>query len=134
MKKPLNQHFIYWAPFLIWTALTFVLLTKTVDIEPDTLSWLPEHTDKAVHFFIFGVLAWLLPAPLRKIHDWRVRPALWAGFLISSIYGLSLEGVQAMLPYRNASIYDAVANMLGAATVFVQMRWNQLSWPIRDHS
>jgi len=80
--------------------------------------------DKVVHFSLYGVLGVLLARALfrgrrpgaLKAHRGLITKAV----AITFFYGLFLEFLQGLTPYRDASLFDALANgMGGVAGVFL---------------
>ena len=113
---------IGWIPAGLWTGALYLLLTLQLTVQPSSpLAWplrIP-HIDKAVHFALFAVLAWLIFMPLRRVRPDLARPTAWLAFGLAALYGAWLEYVQTALPYRHGSLADAIANGLGAATVLL---------------
>ena len=72
------------------------------------------HSDKIVHFFQYLVLAWLLVQAARasRLHVQGLRRTMWGA---ATGFGMLIELVQAMLPWRSAELLDMVMNGLGAA-------------------
>lgn len=74
-----------------------------------------EHADKVVHFGAFFVLA-------LTFH--RAFPIpIWAALAILTSYGLAIEWAQDLLPYRQASLGDLLADAAGAATYYAFAYW-----------
>jgi len=69
--------------------------------------------DKVVHVCEYLLLAWCLVHVASASGYARVSAA-GSAFVFAVTYGLILEGVQALLPYRSAEWMDAVANAVGA--------------------
>lgn len=70
-----------------------------------------EHADKLVHFGAFFVLA-------LTFH--RAFPIpIWAALIVLTLYGVAIEWVQGMLPYRSSSVGDLIADAAGASTYYV---------------
>ena len=69
--------------------------------------------DKPLHGFEYLVLAWCLVQTARAsgIPHAKILPA---AFLLSTGYGVFLEGVQGWLPYRSLEWMDLAANTVGA--------------------
>ena len=71
--------------------------------------------DKVVHFFIFGILVFLMIIGLNKQYTYlllrqnAVQISLGAGI----IYGLLIEFIQYLIPGRTFELTDIVANSLG---------------------
>ncbi len=66
------------------------------------------------HLCEYLLLAWLLRRALEvsAAPPWPVR---WMAWSSATAYGLLMELLQAMVPWRTAEAADAVANALGAA-------------------
>jgi len=80
-------------------------------------SFLPEGTDKAVHFAAFTILALLLLA---------IVPKWYAAVAITFFLAVLSESIQAPLPAREADIYDLLADTAGiavGAALFLAVRW-----------
>lgn len=75
------------------------------------------HADKLSHFLAYWVLA-SLPFFVFSRH----RAAL-AGALAMIILGLTLEGIQSLLPTRHGSLLDALANSLGVMAGILSGPW-----------
>ncbi len=86
-----------------------------VQVSPSSLPRF-EHADKVVHFGAFFVLA-------LTFH--RAFPIpIWAGLIILTAYGLAIEWVQDMLPYRTGSFGDLLADAAGAASYYAFFGWH----------
>ena len=73
-----------------------------------------EHLDKLVHVCEYLVFAWLLMQAIRLSRVGEVAFRLWA-WLFASSFGLLMEGLQLMVPWRSAEMADLLANAIGAA-------------------
>ncbi|MDX1705613.1 VanZ family protein [Pseudidiomarina sp.] len=74
-----------------------------------------EHADKVVHFGAFFILA-------LTFH--RAFPIpFWVALIILTAYGLAIEYVQNLLPYRQASMGDLLADAAGAAAYYLLVWW-----------
>ncbi|MBI4343945.1 MAG: VanZ family protein [Candidatus Omnitrophica bacterium] len=90
---------------------------------PERFPWL----DKAAHLCEYLVFAWLLRKAVYSTRTLR-RPDRWLLWLLASGYGLGIEGLQALLPWRSAEWADVAANALGAACVSAGI-WSRRSSP-----
>lgn len=70
--------------------------------------------DKLLHLSEYLLLAWLLVQALRVNHALQPSYVLWI-WIYTTSYGLLIEAIQALLPWRSAELGDAAANALGAA-------------------
>lgn len=78
-----------------------------------------EHADKIVHFAAFFILA-------LTFH--RAFPIpVWVALIILTAYGLAIEYVQNLLPYRQASMGDLLADAAGAASYYL-VAWLFYQW------
>lgn len=88
-----------------------VLAVSVIPVEP-RLS--VGRLDKALHVCEYLLFAWLL---LRAIRTTGMRQPeyRWWAWLYATSYGLLIELLQGILPWRSADLADALANGLGAA-------------------
>ena len=70
--------------------------------------------DKLAHLCEYLLFAWLLVQAIRA-GRLREREYLWLAWIYATSYGLLIELVQGMLPWRSADLLDAAANALGSA-------------------
>lgn len=70
-----------------------------------------DHLDKVVHFGAFFLLAW-------TFHKAFPLP-VWLALVLLVGYGMTIEYLQSLLPYRSSSGADLVANFCGAASYYV---------------
>ncbi len=89
--------------------LLFYLSSVPMEIKAPTFSAF----DKLSHMVAYGILAVLIYFALREM-DVGKRYLLLLAFVISSVYGLFNEIHQHFLPWRNADVFDAIANGIGA--------------------
>ncbi len=82
-----------------------------------------QNADKLVHFafylFFFFVISLDQFFAKRTISAKPKQMALRAIFLI--LFGIGVELLQSILPYRSSSIYDVLANFLGVAVYLLAM-------------
>jgi VanZ family protein len=72
------------------------------------------HLDKVAHLCEYLLFAWLLVQAVRASRMPEREYLVWA-WIYTTSYGLLMELVQAMVPWRSADLADAVINALGAA-------------------
>jgi VanZ family protein len=96
---------VWWVATAGYAALLFAVSVMPVAAGPSV-----PYLDKAVHLGEYLLFAWLLVQALPPI-------ALVGGraWLSATSYGVLMELMQAMVPWRSAEPMDAVANGLGAA-------------------
>jgi VanZ family protein len=92
----------------LWiTAMLLVLVTALIPVP--TLRELPSHTDKLVHllcYFVLGLLAVL---------SQRGSGARLAAATAMAAFGIVVELLQGLLPWRSFEWMDIVANVAGVA-------------------
>ena len=83
------------------------------------------HADLLFHLVGYAILAALLvrALPLQSDNSSRTPSVMPLVFVVvvTVAFGLGIEGVQALLPYRTASLLDSSANLLGAVLGAVLM-------------
>ena len=90
---------LFW---VVLIAIFYLAFAPRVDIGPDF-----HQADKLKHASAFAVLAMLLQR--------GYRPNVWRSVVALLGIGIFIEIVQAFLPYRDASVYDLMADGLGMA-------------------
>ncbi len=107
----LQRFFFFWLPLFGYMVFIFIFSSEPAPEEiPDI--W---NIDKLMHFMAYGILSILwLRALKRHWREIRNKQLLFLSFLFATLYGISNEIYQHFIPYRTASIADAVANGLGA--------------------
>lgn len=104
--------FRYWLPVFAWCALIFV---QSAFPPPEQIPRWP-HFDKLLHLCAYGLLGILVCRALNTIGPLKAKQGrlfLWA-VALTTLYGLSDEWHQSMVPGRNASSADLVADFIGA--------------------
>lgn len=69
-----------------------------------------DHIDKVAHFGVFFVLAFIM----HHAFKWP----MWLQIILLAGYGVGVELMQGMLPYRQASVGDFIADVLGALSYY----------------
>ncbi len=135
----------YWLPPLLWMALIFPVGNKALssslvyDVFMAVFKWLlsgasPEALGtgyiifrKSLHFFEYGFLAFLLFRGLRagRVPRWKPSRFAWAAGLAVG-YGCLDELLQAFIPNRTGSLWDAAVDMAGIlCALAVIARWSR---------
>ena len=70
--------------------------------------------DKLVHLWEYLFFAWILVQAVRS-QRLREREYLWLAWIYATSYGLLVELLQALVPWRSADLVDALFNAVGAA-------------------
>jgi VanZ family protein len=72
------------------------------------------HLDKLAHLCEYLLFAWLLVQAIRATGGREPEYRLWA-WMYATSYGLLIELLQMMVPWRSAEWGDVAANAVGAA-------------------
>lgn len=111
--RPLSRRWLLAA--LGWAAVIIVFGLVPLQAALDATAG-PEHegqTTIAGHFIEYAVLAALLALALG---GWPARRRSFPlAFVLAALLGLSIEGIQGFLPWRDAQLLDVLVNILGAA-------------------
>lgn len=112
----MEHKYFYFAVF--WTLLISYLSLTTINKEPFLVTM--PNKDKVVHFlfyFIF-VISWTKAFKKTKVKDQLII------VFIAVLYGIIIEIFQSIVTVsREADVYDAVANALGAVVAFGFLRF-----------
>lgn len=97
----------------LWIGITAASLLLPADPDlGDHFRWLPVPVDKAAHFLLFSVCAFLLHRSCAlELDRWSLGVA--AGLALA--YGLATELLQSLVPTRGFDPIDMVANTVGVA-------------------
>ena len=99
---------MYWMISLLYMGLIFLLSSFPPVMKPPSFSC----ADKLAHVFEYGLLALLIYFALKK-SEANTHPIL-IPFLIAFLYGISDEIHQYFVPGRDADVFDALADGMGA--------------------
>jgi VanZ family protein len=121
MPTKLKTVLYYWFPLIIYCLAIYIQSDLPASEHIPTF----EFSDKVVHFMAYALMGVLF---YRAYQTLRIKNNLRLLVLISivsaTLYGISDEIHQYYVPFRDASISDAIANMLGAICgVYLYHRW-----------
>ena len=121
MSTRLKNFSCYWLPLIVYCLAIYIQSDLPASEHIPSF----EFSDKVLHFlayFVMGILFYRAYQTLRIKGDPRMLILL--SVLSASLYGISDEIHQYYVPFRDASILDAVANMLGAVCgVYLYHLW-----------
>ena len=111
MTSRLKRFILYWLPVIVYCVAIYI------QSDFPSIEHIPsfEFSDKVLHFFayaVLGVLFYRAYGTLRVKSDPRM--LILISMVSASLYGVSDEVHQYLVPFRDASIWDVVANTLGA--------------------
>jgi len=111
IEGPFPRWIRAWAPVAFYAGLIFYLSSRPVpEIVPAF-----RFSDKILHLLEYGVFGFLTAHALRTSPKKAASPKMEfiLGVAIVAIYGLSDEFHQSFLPFRDASLYDVIADIIG---------------------
>ncbi|CAB0151570.1 hypothetical protein PSI9734_01944 [Pseudidiomarina piscicola] len=103
-----------WARALFIALLAVVTASFLMQVSSGDLPRF-EHLDKVVHFAAFFVLAWAFH------HAFPI--PIWLALIVLTGYGVLIEYIQQLLPYRTSSWGDLLADGAGAASFYLIAWW-----------
>jgi VanZ family protein len=111
MKEKLSRWILAWAPLVLYAGLIFYLSSRSVPRMLPSFRF----SDKVLHMIEYGIFGYLAARALRaspgETPSQKIKFVL--GLAIVALYGLSDEFHQSFIPMRDASIYDAFADIIG---------------------
>jgi VanZ family protein len=119
-EAPSRTFVRYWLPVLAYVALIFVLSAQPGLKPPFKF----EMADKVAHICEYGVLGLLLVRALRTLP--RLRSVLLAGVAavaIGTCIGTSDELFQSLVPGRDSSVFDLIADTVGLSLAQLAYLW-----------
>jgi VanZ family protein len=121
MSLRIKQFTLYWLPLIIYCVAIYI----QSDLPSSERLPIFQFSDKVLHFLAYagmGVLFYRAYQTLRVKDNLRMLMLLSA--VSASLYGISDEIHQYYVPFRDASILDVVANILGAfCGVYLYQLW-----------
>ena len=121
MSTRLKIFLYYWLPLIVYCLAIYIQSDLPASEHIPSF----EFSDKVLHFFayfVMGILFYRAYQTLRVKNDPRMLILL--SVVSASLYGISDEIHQYYVPFRDVSILDAIANMLGAVCgVYLYHLW-----------
>jgi len=110
----MNKFIRYWLPVLAWMSMIFYLSSQS-RLPVEMPAWVP-FVDKLAHALVFGILGLLfLRARLEGNLEAVSTRVVWTAVLFTALYGMTDEFHQIFVPGRSPSVFDLLADTLGAA-------------------
>lgn len=109
--------FLVWLPALAWGGLIFILSAQPDETLMD-LGLSGDLLAVAGHLVMFGGLMLLIVLALQTGNQVPAARARRIAFIMVAIYGLLDEYHQSFVPGRNATVFDWIIDLSGAAIVW----------------
>ena len=120
----------YWLPIFIYCLLIYIQSSYP---SPEEVPQLP-YIDKVLHFAAYALLSALFLRAFKTlpIKD-NIRLITILAITLSSLYGISDEIHQYYVPYRDADIMDALADIIGSifGVYIYNFFWLERRWKKR---
>ena len=130
MSTRLKTILYYWLPLILYCLAIYIQSDFPASEHIPSF----EFSDKVIHFLAYAVMGVLFYRAYQtlRIRD-NLRLLILLSILSASLYGISDEIHQYFVPYRDASVLDGIANILGAICgVYLYNRWRHHK--IRKHT
>jgi VanZ family protein len=114
----------YWVPVVLYTGMIFYLSSQSHPEEQLPSFLLEEVSDKVLHGVEYGILALLCYRAFR----WAAGPtvaqqAVVLAIVTASVYGITDEAHQLIVPFRESSWQDWLADTVGAVIGAISWRF-----------
>lgn len=101
------------------TILFWLIMVSVISLFPERIAPLVYGADKAFHFIIYAITCALFFTELKKHMKSSLPAVLAVAVVLASAYGLIMEFAQTFVRTRSFSLWDELANFLGAASAAV---------------
>ena len=121
MSIKLKNLLYYWFPLIIYCLAIYIQSDHPASEHIPTF----EFSDKILHFLAYAVMGVLFYRAYQTLHfKDNLRLLILLSIFSASLYGISDEIHQYFVPFRDASILDVIADILGAIFgVYLYYRW-----------
>ena len=111
MSLRLKNFIYYWLPVILYCIAIYIQSDFPSSEHIPTF----EFSDKVLHFLAYAVMGVLFYRAYQTLRfKENLRLLILLSIVSASLYGISDEIHQYFVPYRDASIFDVIANCLGA--------------------
>ena len=111
MPIKLKRFALYWLPLILYCLFIYI---QSDHPSPEQIPIFP-YVDKVLHATVYGILGILFYRAYQtlKLKD-NIKMLMFLSVASASLYGISDEIHQSFVPFRQAEVADAIADMLGA--------------------
>jgi len=111
MSLRFKNFIYYWLPVILYCIAIYIQSDFPSSEHIPTF----EFSDKVLHFLAYAVMGVLFYRAYQTLRfKENLRLLILLSIVSASLYGISDEIHQYFVPYRDASIFDVIANILGA--------------------
>jgi VanZ family protein len=111
MPIKLKRFALYWLPLILYCLLIYI---QSAHPSPEQVPIFP-FSDKILHIIAYGILGILFYRAYQtlRLKD-NIKVLMLLSMVSASLYGISDEIHQSFVPFREAEVADAIADMVGA--------------------
>jgi VanZ family protein len=111
MSIKLKRFALYWLPLILYCLFIYI---QSDHPSPEQIPIFP-YVDKVLHLAAYGILGILFYRAYQtlKLKD-NIKILMFLSVASASLYGISDEIHQSFVPFREAEVADAIADMVGA--------------------
>jgi VanZ family protein len=111
MPIKLKRFVLYWLPLILYCLFIYI---QSDYPSPERIPVFP-YVDKVLHVTAYGIMGILFYRAYQtlRLQD-NIKILMFLSVVSASLYGISDEIHQSFVPFREADVADAIADMVGA--------------------
>jgi VanZ family protein len=111
MPIRLKRFVLYWLPLILYCLFIYI---QSDHPSPEQILIFP-YVDKVLHVTAYGIMGILFYRAYQtlRLKD-NIKMLMFLSVVSASLYGISDEIHQSFVPFRQAEVADAIADMIGA--------------------
>ena len=111
MPIKLKRFALYWLPLILYCLFIYI---QSDHPSPKQIPMFP-YVDKVLHVTAYGIMGILFYRAYQtlRLKD-NIKMLMFLSVVSASLYGISDEIHQSFVPFRQAEVADAIADMIGA--------------------
>jgi len=111
MPIKLKRFVLYWLPLILYCLFIYI---QSDHPSPEQIPVFP-YVDKVLHVTAYGIMGILFYRAYQtlRLKD-NIKMLMFLSVVSASLYGISDEIHQFFVPFRQAEVADAIADMIGA--------------------
>jgi VanZ family protein len=111
MPIKLKRFVLYWLPLILYCLFIYI---QSDYPSPEQIPVFP-YVDKVLHVTAYGIMGILFYRAYQTLRfKDNIKMLMFLSVVSASLYGISDEIHQSFVPFREAEVADAIADMIGA--------------------
>ena len=111
MPIRLKRFVLYWLPLILYCLFIYI---QSDHPSPEQIPVFP-YVDKVLHVTAYGIMGILFFRAYQTLRfKGNMKMLMFLSVVSASLYGISDEIHQSFVPFREAEVADAIADMIGA--------------------